>query len=95
MGTANLLESIRKTSSVKVCIIVTSDKCYENKEVNYDYKETDPLVGYDPYSSSKGAVELITSSYRNSFFNTNDFGYEDLYCLVIRSNNLELWFSKC
>ena len=73
IGTVNLLESIRKTSSVKVCVIVTSDKCYENRELDYAYKETDPLGGYDPYSASKGAVELIASSYRNSFFNPIDF----------------------
>ena len=73
IGTVNLLESIRKISSVKVCVIVTSDKCYENRELNYAYKETDPLGGYDPYSASKGAVELIASSYRNSFFNPIDF----------------------
>ena len=88
MGTANLLESIRKTSSVKVCIIVTSDKCYENKEVNYAYKETDPLGGYDPYSSSKGAVELITSSYRNSFFNTNDFTEHGISLSTSRIGNV-------
>ena len=73
IGAVNLLESIRKISSVKVCVIVTSDKCYENRELDYAYKETDPLGGYDPYSASKGAVELIASSYRNSFFNPIDF----------------------
>lgn len=68
MGTANLLESIRNTSSVRSCVVLTSDKCYKNLEKNYAYKEDDPLGGYDPYSASKAAVELITSSYKNSFF---------------------------
>lgn len=74
MGTVNLFECIKESSSVKQVIIVTSDKCYENKETNISYKETDQMGGYDPYSSSKGCVELITNSYRNSFFNLADFG---------------------
>ena len=74
IGTVNLFEAIRKTESVKSIVIVTSDKCYENKEHNIGYKETDAMGGYDPYSSSKGCIELITNSYRNSFFNITDFG---------------------
>ena len=67
MGTLNLLEAVRQTESVKVVIIVTTDKCYENKEWFYGYREVDPLGGYDPYSSSKACVEILVSSYRNSF----------------------------
>uniref|UniRef100_A0A7C3RLD4 CDP-glucose 4,6-dehydratase n=1 Tax=Dictyoglomus thermophilum TaxID=14 RepID=A0A7C3RLD4_DICTH len=67
MGTVNLLEAVRDTDSVKVAIIVTSDKCYENKEWFYGYREIDPMGGYDPYSSSKGCVELIVSVYKRSF----------------------------
>jgi len=74
LGTVNLLEAVRKTKSVKVCVIITSDKCYENKEWIYGYREIDPLGGYDPYSSSKGCAELITASYRNSFFNPQNYG---------------------
>lgn len=74
MGTVNVLEGVRKTESVRVCVIVTSDKCYENKEWVYGYRETDPIGGYDPYSSSKGCAELVTASYRNSFFNPEDYG---------------------
>jgi len=74
MGTINILEAIRKTNSVRACVIVTSDKCYENKEWVYGYRETDPMGGYDPYSSSKACVELIISAYRNSFFNPKDYG---------------------
>lgn len=74
MGTVNLFESIRKIknrSKDKEIIIlnVTSDKCYENKEKNYRYKESDSLGGYDPYSSSKACSEIITAAYRRSFFN--------------------------
>lgn len=69
MGTLNVYEAARKCSSVKAIVCITTDKCYENKEWEYGYRETDPMGGYDPYSSSKGCVELLTSSYRNSFFN--------------------------
>ncbi len=71
MGTVNLLEAIRNTSSVKTGIIVTSDKCYENKEWNFAYRENDSLGGFDPYSASKGATEIVTSSYNRSFFHSN------------------------
>ena len=68
MGTVNLLEAAKNSESVKSIVIVTTDKCYENKEWIYGYRETDPMGGYDPYSSSKGCTELIVSSYRNSFY---------------------------
>lgn len=68
MGTANLLESLRGIGSVKATVIVTTDKCYDNKEWEWGYRETDPMGGHDPYSSSKGCAELVTSAYRNSFF---------------------------
>jgi len=68
IGTANLLEAIRNCPSVKVVVIMTSDKCYDNTHNEHPHTETDPMGGFDMYSASKGAVELITSSYRNSFF---------------------------
>ena len=74
MGTVNVLEAVRKTKSVRACVIITSDKCYENREWVYGYRETDPMGGYDPYSSSKGCAELVTSAYRRSFFNSEDYG---------------------
>jgi len=74
MGTVNILGAVRETKSVRVCVIITSDKCYENKEWVYGYRETDPMGGYDPYSSSKGCAELVTSAYRQSFFNLEDYG---------------------
>jgi CDP-glucose 4,6-dehydratase len=69
MGTVNLLEAVRHTDSVKVVIIVTSDKCYENQEWLWGYRENEPMGGHDPYSNSKGCAELVTSAYRNSYFN--------------------------
>lgn len=69
MGTVNVLEAVRKTESVRAAVIITSDKCYENKEWVYGYRENDPMGGYDPYSSSKGCAELIVAAYIKSFFN--------------------------
>jgi len=74
LGTVNVLEACRKTASVKAIINVTSDKCYDNKEWIWGYRENDAMGGHDPYSASKGCAELIASSYRASFFNLNDFG---------------------
>ena len=68
MGTVNVLEAIRQTDCVKAVLIVTTDKCYENKEWVWGYRENDPLGGYDPYSSSKGCAELVTAGYTNSYF---------------------------
>lgn len=69
MGTINLLEAIRNCESVTAVVNVTTDKCYENKEWNWGYRENEPLGGYDPYSSSKACSELVTSAYRSSFLN--------------------------
>ncbi|MGP0061589.1 MAG: CDP-glucose 4,6-dehydratase [Beijerinckiaceae bacterium] len=68
MGTVHLLEAVRETDSVSAVVIVTSDKCYENREWHWAYRETEPMGGYDPYSNSKGCTELVTSAYRASFF---------------------------
>ncbi len=70
MGTANVLESFKICDSLKASVMVTSDKCYENKERLKSYSEDEPMGGYDPYSASKGCSELIISSYRNSFFSS-------------------------
>jgi len=67
MGTVNLLEAVRKTPSVNAVLNITSDKCYENKEWIWGYRENEAMGGYDPYSSSKGCAELVTSAYRRSF----------------------------
>ena len=72
IGTLNVLEAARKCPSVKAFVNVTTDKCYENKEVNRGYIEDEPMGGYDMYSSSKGCVEIMSSSYRRSFLQGND-----------------------
>lgn len=74
MGTINVMEAIRVTDSVKVGVMITTDKCYENKEQIWGYRENEPMGGYDPYSSSKGATEIAINSWRRSFFNPNDYG---------------------
>jgi len=72
MGTLKVLEACRKMN-VKAIVNITSDKAYENKEWLWGYRENDPLGGYDPYSSSKGCADLLVNSYRNSYFNVNDY----------------------
>lgn len=73
MGTVNLFEAVKKSKSIKAVLNITSDKCYENKEWFWGYRENDPMGGYDPYSSSKGCSELVTAAYRRSFFNMDDY----------------------
>ena len=70
MGTVHLLEAVRACASVRSCVVVSSDKCYENREWPWGYRENEAMGGYDPYSASKGCTELVTSAYRNSYFNT-------------------------
>lgn len=72
MGTANVLEACRQTSSVQAIVVITTDKCYENNEWSWGYREIDRLGGHDPYSASKAGAELVAASYRNAFFNTPD-----------------------
>jgi CDP-glucose 4,6-dehydratase len=88
MGTANLLEAIRKTGTTRAVINITTDKCYENREWCWGYRENEPLGGYDPYSSSKACSELVTSAYRASFFNNQN--YADHGCAVasVRAGNV-------
>ena len=74
MGTVNVLEAAKACKSVRAVVIVTSDKCYENKEWLWGYRENDALGGYDPYSASKGCAEIVTNCWRNSFFNLKDYG---------------------
>lgn len=68
MGTANVLEACRQTDSVRAIVVVTTDKCYENREWEWGYRENDRLGGHDPYSASKAGAELVVASYRNAFF---------------------------
>lgn len=70
MGTAHLLEACRGVSTIKAAVIITTDKCYENQEWHWGYRENEPLGGHDPYSASKACAEIVTSAYRRSFFQT-------------------------
>jgi CDP-glucose 4,6-dehydratase len=70
VGTANVLDACRQVEGLGAIVVVTTDKCYENKEWVWGYREIDPLGGHDPYSASKGGSELVAASYRRSFFNT-------------------------
>jgi CDP-glucose 4,6-dehydratase len=72
MGTVHLLEAARKTPSVRALVVVTTDKCYENQEWEWGYRESEPMGGHDPYSNSKGCAELVTDAYRRSFFADTD-----------------------
>lgn len=74
MGTIHIMEAIRHTDSVRAAVMITTDKCYENREQIWGYRENEPMGGYDPYSSSKGAAEIAISSWRRSFFNPADYG---------------------
>ena len=73
MGTVHLLQAVRGTPSVKAVVNVTSDKCYENREWVWGYRENEPMGGFDPYSNSKGCAELVTSAYRNSYFHPEKY----------------------
>ena len=88
LGTVNILDSIRKLDYVKACVIMTSDKCYQNLNSNHFHKETDPLGGNDPYSASKGAAEIITNSFRNSFFNTEKNHDKNTGIASVRAGNV-------
>lgn len=88
MGTINILEAIRATESVRVGVMITTDKCYENREQLQGYKETDPMGGYDPYSSSKGCCELAIASWRNSFFNPSDYTSHGKAIASVRAGNV-------
>ncbi|MDH6061629.1 CDP-glucose 4,6-dehydratase [Chrysosporum bergii ANA360D] len=88
MGTVNLLEAVRNVPSVRAVVSVTSDKCYENREWVWGYRETDPMGGYDPYSSSKGCAELVTTAYRQSFFNSDDYREHGVAIASVRAGNV-------
>lgn len=88
MGTVNLLESVRRTPGVRAVINVTSDKCYENKEWLWGYREIDSMGGYDPYSSSKGCAELVASAYRRSYFNPEQYLEHGVALASVRAGNV-------
>jgi CDP-glucose 4,6-dehydratase len=88
MGTVNVLEAIRRAPSVRSVVIVTSDKCYENREWLWGYRENDPMGGHDPYSSSKGCAELVVTGYRNSFFPADRYGQHGVAVATARAGNV-------
>jgi CDP-glucose 4,6-dehydratase len=90
IGTINLLEAVRvsKSKSVRALVNITTDKCYENKEWIWPYRENEPLGGYDPYSSSKACSEIVTASYRNSFFNPAEYDKHHVAIATARAGNV-------
>ncbi len=88
MGLVHLFEAIRNTSGIKVVVNITSDKCYENQEWLWSYRENEPLGGYDPYSNSKACAELVTSAYRNSFFNPKQYVNHGIALASARAGNV-------
>lgn len=88
MGSVHLLEAVRHTKSVKAVINVTSDKCYENNEWVWGYRENEPMGGYDPYSNSKGCAELVTAAYRSSFFNPKNYEVHGVALASARAGNV-------
>ncbi|MBU3101624.1 MULTISPECIES: CDP-glucose 4,6-dehydratase [Clostridium] len=88
IGTLNVLECIKNSATVKVSIMVTTDKCYKNIEQIWGYRENDPMGGYDPYSSSKGCVEILIDSYRNSFINPKDYKTHGKSLASVRAGNV-------
>jgi len=88
MGTVHVLEACRNTPSVKAIVNVTTDKCYENKEWHWGYRENEPMGGYDPYSNSKGCSELVTSAYRNSYFNPATYKTHGVAVASARAGNV-------
>lgn len=88
MGTIHVMEAIRITKSVKVAVMITTDKCYENAEQLWGYRENEPMGGYDPYSSSKGCAEIAISSWRRSFFNPANYDIHGKSVASVRAGNV-------
>lgn len=88
MGTINIMEAFRKCPSTRVAVMITTDKCYENREQIWGYRENEPMGGYDPYSSSKGAAEIAISSWRRSFMNPDKYGQHGKSIASVRAGNV-------
>jgi CDP-glucose 4,6-dehydratase len=88
MGTAHLLDSLRRHGGTRVVVNVTSDKCYANHETGQAYREDDALGGYDPYSSSKACAEILSAAWRNSFFPASDYGRHGTALATVRAGNV-------
>ncbi len=88
LGTARVLDAVRRTPSVRAVVSVTTDKCYENKEWLWGYRETDPLGGYDPYSSSKACAEIVSAAYRQSYFPVEKLSEHGCALATARAGNV-------
>jgi len=88
MGTLNILEAIRSIDSVRAAVIITTDKCYENKEWEWGYRENEAMGGHDPYSSSKGCAELLVASYRESYFPVYSYSEHKTAIASVRAGNV-------
>lgn len=88
MGTLHVMEAFRRCSSAKVAVMITTDKCYENREEKHAYREDEPMGGYDPYSSSKGACEIAISSWRRSFMHPADYRIHGKSIASVRAGNV-------
>ncbi len=88
MGTLHILEAIRVVGSVRAVVMITTDKCYENREWDWGYRENEPMGGYDPYSSSKGCAELLIASYRNSYFPAETYSKHHTAIASARAGNV-------
>lgn len=88
MGTVHLLEAVRNTPGVKAVVNITTDKCYENREWVWGYRENEPMGGYDPYSNSKGCAELVSAAYRSSFFNADSYAQHGVATATVRAGNV-------
>ncbi|RXN87021.1 CDP-glucose 4,6-dehydratase [Achromobacter aloeverae] len=88
MGTVHLLEAVRRVGGVRAVVNITTDKCYENREWIWGYRENEPMGGYDPYSNSKGCAELVSAAYRSSFFNPADYARHGVAVATVRAGNV-------
>ncbi|AFT84799.1 CDP-glucose 4,6-dehydratase [Paraburkholderia phenoliruptrix] len=88
LGTVHLLDAIRQVPGVRAVVVVTTDKCYENREWEWGYRENEAMGGYDPYSSSKACAELVTSAYRNSFFELAKYSEHGVAVASARAGNV-------
>ena len=88
MGLVHLLEGVRHVSGIRAVVCVTSDKCYQNREWVWGYREDEPMGGYDPYSSSKGCAELVAAAYRDSFFNKDKYSQHGVAVATARAGNV-------
>jgi CDP-glucose 4,6-dehydratase len=88
MGTVHFLEAVRHVPSVRAAVVITSDKCYENREWVWGYRENEAMGGHDPYSNSKGCAELVTAAYRSSYFSPETYGDHGVALASVRAGNV-------